>query len=77
MGSRGDADDTAMAKSVFATLEAELLAKHRVESPSEAQLKGGRPIDGWYNPIRRHSALGQRSPRRGEQLYHTPTAVAA
>lgn len=77
MGSRGDADDTAMAESVFATRETELLAKHRVESPSEAQLKGGRPIDGWYNPNRRHSALGQRSPRRCEQLYHTPTSVAA
>ena len=72
MGSRGDAYDNAMAESFFSTLEAELLAKHRFESPSEAQLTVFRYIEGWYNPYRRHSALGQRSPLRFEQAYLSP-----
>jgi transposase InsO family protein len=62
---------------VFSTLEAELLAKHRFKAPGEAQLKGFRYIEGWYNPHRWHSALGQRSPLRCEQTYLTSTPVAA
>ena len=77
MGSRGDAYDNAMAESFFSTLEAELLAKHRFESPGEAQLKVFRYIEGWYNPHRRHSALGQRSPNRFEQSYLPVTPAAA
>ena len=77
MGSRGDAYDNAMAESFFSTLEAELLAKHRFESPGEAQLKVFRYIEGWYNPHRRHSALGQRSPLRFEQSYRSVTPAAA
>lgn len=77
MGSRGDAYDNAMAESFFSTLEAELLAKHRFASPGEAQLKVFRYIEGWYNPHRRHSALGQRSPLHYEQSYLTVTPVAA
>ena len=77
MGSRGDAYDNAMAERFFSTLEAELLAKHRFESPGEAQLKVFRYIEGWYNPRRRHSALEQRSPHHFEQSYLTITPVAA
>ena len=62
MGSRGDAYDNAMAESFFATLECELLHRHRFQTQAEARVAIFRYIEGWYNPHRRHSALGQRSP---------------
>ena len=74
MGSRGDAYDNAMAESFFATLEGELLAKHRCASHVDARLAIFRYIEGWYNPHRRHSALGNRSPVHFEAHPHgTPT----
>ena len=76
MGSRGDAYDNAMAESFFATLECELLARHRFATPVEARLGVFRYIEGWYNPHRRHSGLGQRSPIAFEQQY-TLTSTAA
>ena len=62
MGSRGDAYDNAMAESFFATLECELLAKHRFHTQADARVAIFTYIEGWYNPHRRHSGLGQRSP---------------
>ena len=62
MGSRGDAYDNAMAESFFATLECELLDRHRFPTQAEARVAIFSYIEGWYNPHRRHSALGQRSP---------------
>ena len=76
MGSRGDAYDNAMAESFFATLEVECLAKHRFATHTEARLTVFRYIEGWYNPHRRHSALGQRSPLAFEQA-HAVQSVAA
>ncbi len=61
-GSVGDAYDNAMAESFFATLECELLARRRFHTQAEARVAVFRYIEGWYNPHRRHSALGQRSP---------------
>ena len=58
----GDAYDTAMAESFFATLECELLARRRFRTPAEARVAVFRYLEGWYNPHRRHSAIGQRSP---------------
>jgi putative transposase len=70
-----------MAESFFATLECELLARHRFTSHAEARLTLFRWIEGWYNPFRRHSALGQRSPVAFERAYATtqtaPTATPA
>ena len=67
MGSRGDAYDNAMAESFFATLECELFARSKFASHAEARLAIFRYIEGWYNPHRRHSALGQVSPITYEQ----------
>ena len=75
MGSRGDAYDNAMAESFFSTLECECLARHRFTSQTEARLILFRYIEGWYNPHRRHSALGQRSPLAYER--HHAVALAA
>ena len=62
MGSVGDAYDNAMCESFFATLECELLDRHRFKNRHEAQLAIFDFIEGWYNPHRRHSALAYRSP---------------
>ena len=62
MGSVGDAYDNAMAESFFATLECELLDRRRFRSRHEAALEVFDYIEGFYNPRRRHTALGNLSP---------------
>ncbi len=56
MGSVGDAYDNAMCESFFATLECELLARHRFK--------------GFYNRRRRHSSIGYLSPIDYERRDH-------
>ena len=67
MGSVGDAYDNAMAESFFSTLECELLARRRFRSQAEARMAVFSYIEGFYNPLRRHSALDYRSPVAYEQ----------
>ena len=62
MGSIGDAYDNAMAESFFATLECELLERRRFKTQAEARMAVFAFIEGFYNPRRRHSALGYLSP---------------
>ena len=56
-----------MCESFFATLECELIDRHRFQTKSEARLAIFRFIEGWYNPKRRHSALGYLSPIQFEK----------
>lgn len=67
VGSVGDAYDNAMAESFFATLECELLDRRRFQTQAEAKLAVFEYIEGFYNPHRRHSSLGYRSPVRFER----------
>jgi len=62
MGSVGDAYDNAMCESFFATLECELLDRRKFKTKAEARMAVFQFIEGWYNPGRRHSALGYKSP---------------
>lgn len=62
MGSVGDAYDNAMCESFFATLECELLDRRKFQTKAEARMAIFQFIEGWYNPARRHSALGYQSP---------------
>ena len=62
MGSVGDAYDNAMCESFFATLECELLDRRKFQTKAEARMAVFQFIEGWYNPGRRHSALGYQSP---------------
>lgn len=71
MGSVGDAYDNAMAESFFATLERELLGRRRFKSQAEAKMAVFEWIEGWYNPHRRHSARGYRSPVKYEQAHRS------
>jgi putative transposase len=76
MGSVGDAYDNALCESFFATLECELLDRERFRTPAEARRAIFDYIEGWYNPRRRHSALGYESPLRYERL-HAAKALRA
>jgi putative transposase len=67
MGSVGDAYDNAMAESFFASLECELIDRRSWPTKTEARLALFTYIEGWYNPRRRHSALGQISPAEFEK----------
>jgi putative transposase len=62
MGSVGDCYDNAMCESFNATLECELLVKHRFRNQREAALAVFDFIEGWYNPHRRHTSIGNISP---------------
>jgi len=74
MGSVGDAYDNAMAESFFATLEREVLNRRRFRSQAEAKMAVFEWIEGWYNPHRRHSGLGYRSPVNCERAHHQARA---
>lgn len=67
MGSVGDCFDNAMAESFFATLECEFIDRTILRSPVAAKNEVFDFIEGWYNPHRRHSSLGQISPMRFER----------
>jgi len=80
MGSKGDAYDNAAAESFMATIKTELIYRNRFKTKDEARLAVFRYIEGFYNPIRRHSALGYKSPAEYERMLmaagQTATAVA-
>ena len=69
MGSVGDAYDNAMAESFFASLECELINRRSFGTKSEARIALFTYIEGWYNPRRRHSALGRISPINFERSH--------
>lgn len=75
-GSVGDAYDNAMCESFFATLECELIDRSRFRSHSEARMAVFHFIEGFYNPSRRHSALGYLSPIDYERKHHGLTQPA-
>ena len=55
------AHSNALAESFFATLECELIDRRSWPTKSAARMALFTYIEGWYNPRRCHSALGQRS----------------
>jgi putative transposase len=77
MGTVGDCFDNAMIASFFATLECELLAKHRFRTHAEARAVVFEWLEVFYNRQRRHSALGYVAPVVYEQLDITLTSGAA
>jgi putative transposase len=67
MSRKGDCWDNAVAESFFSTLKSELV--HRVDYVSRSQAKASvfDYIETFYNPRRRHSALGYLSPVEHER----------
>jgi putative transposase len=81
MGSVGDAYDNAMCESFFATLECELLERHRFKTQAEARSAVFEFVEGFYNLRRRHSSIGYLSPidyeRRHRSDAHKSAVVLA
>ncbi len=73
MGSIGDCYDNALCESFFATLECELLDRRKFQTQAEARMAVFEFIEGFYNPRRRHSALGYLSPINYERRMETTT----
>ena len=69
-GSVGDCCDNAMAENFFASLECELIDVTDFRSRAEAKSEIFRYIEGWYNPHRRHSGIGHRSPVNSEKSHY-------
>ena len=67
MGSVGNCYDNAVCESFNATLECELLAGHRFKNPREASLVVFDYLEGFYNPQRRHTSIGNISPAEFER----------
>lgn len=69
---KGDVLDNAPMESFFATLKKELIHRHHYQTRREAKSNIFEYIDGYYNPLRIHSAIGYYSPVAYEALYFSP-----
>jgi transposase InsO family protein len=58
-----------MVETVFKTIKSELIWRTSFQSRRQAEHAIARYIDGFYNPVRRHSALGY-SGHRTRGLLH-------
>ena len=67
MGSRGDPYDNAMCESVVSTIKEELTKRQSWKTRDQARLAVFDYIETFYNPRRRHSALGYLSPDEYER----------
>jgi len=62
MSAKGNCYDNAMVETVFKTIKSELVWRTSFQTRHQAEKAIGHYIDGFYNPRRRHSALGYKSP---------------
>ncbi len=69
MSRAGETYDNAFAESLFSRYKAELLEDGAFRDVAEAQLETFEYIERYYNPVRRHSALGYVSPEEYERAY--------
>ena len=68
MSGQGNCFDNAVVETFFKTLKSELVWRTIFQTRAEAKHAIGRYIDGFYNPIRRHSTLDFVSPVQFERL---------
>ena len=71
MSGKGNCYDNAMVETVFKTIKSELIWRTSYQSRQQAEKAIGHYIDGFYNPRRRHSALGYKSPITFEAIMAT------
>jgi len=67
------AADNAQAESFFSRYKAELMEGGAFESVSQARSETFSYIEGYYNRVRRHSALGYKSPDEFEREINIET----
>ena len=70
MSRAGNAYDNAFAESLFSRYKAELLEGGAFRDEGCAELETFNYIEAYYNRVRRHSALGYRSPEEFEREYY-------
>jgi putative transposase len=77
VGSVGDSYDNALAETINGLYKAELIDRRSWPTKTEARMALFTYIEGWYNPRRRHSALGQMSPANFERKHidHNRTPI--
>lgn len=63
MSRKGNCWDNAVAESFFKTIKTESLNRHKFTTMDQVYSTVFKYIDGWYNTIRIHTSLGDRSPR--------------
>ncbi|MFL5159816.1 MAG: IS3 family transposase [Microvirga sp.] len=68
MSGKGNCYDNAVVETFFKTLKSELVWRTVFDTRAEAKAAIGRYIDGFYNPVRRHSTLDYVSPVQFERL---------
>jgi transposase InsO family protein len=76
MGRVASSVDNTMMESFWSTMQRELLDRRTWASREELASAIFEWIEGFYNPHRRHSGLGYRSPNDFEDLHTAATAVA-
>jgi putative transposase len=62
MSGKGNCYDNSMVETIFKTIKAELIWPVAWQNRAKAENAVARYIDGFYNPVRRHSSLGFQSP---------------
>ncbi len=68
MSGKGNCYDNSMVEAFFKTLKSELVWRTLFDTHQDAEQAIARYIDGFYNPVRRHSALDFTSPAQFEKL---------
>lgn len=76
MGRVASSVDNALIESFWSTMQRELLDRHHWDSRTELAAAIFEWIEGWYNPRRRHTSIGNLSPAEFEAL-HNPADQAA
>ena len=68
MSGKGNCYDNSVVETFFKSLKSELVWRTVFQTRTEAKAAIGRYIDGFYNPVRRHSTLDYLSPVQFERL---------
>ena len=75
VGAPGSAYDNALAESFFATLETELIDRSAWATHDQARVAIFDWLETFYNPVRRHSSLGNLAPVQFERRYRQPATT--
>jgi putative transposase len=68
MSGKGNCFDNAVVATFVKSLKSELVWRSVFQTRAEAKAAIGRYIDGFYNPVQRHSTLAYLSPVQVERL---------
>jgi putative transposase len=75
MSGKGNCYDNFMVEAFFKTLKSELVWRTAFQTRAEASQALARYIDGFYNPVRRHSALDLSAPPSSKGAPAKPLSI--